>query len=83
MYVSLHQWAEYILFAGLLVAVCIVFAIMAYYYTYVDPAQIEAQFAQPEPEDKERKKSLEMEKRGSRSSSVSSTHEKQGKATKM
>uniref|UniRef100_A0A667XDZ2 Solute carrier family 15 member 1 n=1 Tax=Myripristis murdjan TaxID=586833 RepID=A0A667XDZ2_9TELE len=78
-----EQWAEYILFAGLLVAVCIVFALMAYLYTYVDPAQIEAQFAQPEPEDKERKKSLEMEKRGSRSSSVSSTHEKQGKATKM
>ncbi|XP_029922090.1 solute carrier family 15 member 1b [Myripristis murdjan] len=58
-----EQWAEYILFAGLLVAVCIVFALMAYLYTYVDPAQIEAQFAQPEPEDKERKKSLEMEKR--------------------
>ncbi|KAM3935535.1 solute carrier family 15 member 1 [Leptodactylus fuscus] len=38
------QWAEYFLFAGLLVAVCIIFAIMAYFYTYIDPAEIEAQF---------------------------------------
>ncbi|CAG5933400.1 solute carrier family 15 member 1b [Menidia menidia] len=59
------QWAEYILFASLLVLVCIVFAIMGYFYTYTDPAKIEAQFAQKEPEDKERKKSLEMTKRDS------------------
>ncbi|KAM9038285.1 solute carrier family 15 member 1 isoform X1 [Sarcophilus harrisii] len=38
------QWAEYILFAALLLVVCIIFAIMAYYYTYVNPAEIEAQF---------------------------------------
>ncbi|XP_041115916.1 solute carrier family 15 member 1-like [Polyodon spathula] len=42
------QWAEYILFAALLVAVSIIFSIMAYFYTYVDPAEIEAQFDEEE-----------------------------------
>lgn len=60
MCVSAHQWAEYILFASLLVLVCIIFAIMAYFYTYTDPAKIEEEFAQNESEDKKRRKSLEM-----------------------
>ncbi|XP_018420143.1 PREDICTED: solute carrier family 15 member 1 [Nanorana parkeri] len=51
-----EQWAEYILFAALLVAVCIIFAVMAYFYTYVDPAVIEAQF------DSDGKKKKEKEK---------------------
>ncbi|XP_054644008.1 solute carrier family 15 member 1 isoform X2 [Dunckerocampus dactyliophorus] len=38
------QWAEYVLFASLLVAVCFIFSIMAYFYTYMDPSGIEAQF---------------------------------------
>ncbi|CAL1582147.1 unnamed protein product [Knipowitschia caucasica] len=38
------QWTEYVLFASLLVAVCFIFSIMAYFYTYMDPAEIEAQF---------------------------------------
>ncbi|XP_074048037.1 solute carrier family 15 member 1 [Macrotis lagotis] len=38
------QWAEYILFASLLLCVCAIFAIMAHYYTYINPAEIEAQF---------------------------------------
>lgn len=38
------QWTEYLLFACLLVAVCFIFSIMAYFYTYIDPAEIEAQF---------------------------------------
>ncbi|KAL2102931.1 hypothetical protein ACEWY4_002099 [Coilia grayii] len=63
-----EKWAEYILFASLLVAVCIIFAVMAYFYEYVDPAEIEAQFAEKEPEDKDEKK-----KRGSLSSSSSSS----------
>ncbi|XP_044525281.1 solute carrier family 15 member 1 [Gracilinanus agilis] len=46
-----EQWAEYVLFAALLLAVCIIFAIMAYYYTYINPAEIEAQF---DDEDKKR-----------------------------
>ncbi|KAM3861995.1 solute carrier family 15 member 1 [Diretmus argenteus] len=45
------QWAEYILFASLLVAVCIIFSFMAYFYTYIDPAEIEAQFKKKEDED--------------------------------
>lgn len=63
------QWAEYILFAALLVVVCFIFAIMAYFYTYIDPSRIEAQFSEMDPEDKERKRSLEMTRKGSDASS--------------
>lgn len=63
---SLLQWAEYVLFASLLVAVCIIFSIMAYFYTYIDPAEIEAKFKQNkelEPDEKEAKenKAMKME----------------------
>ncbi|NXF76954.1 S15A1 protein, partial [Sclerurus mexicanus] len=44
------QWAEYVLFASLLFAVCIIFAIMATFYTYVDPNEVEAQFDEEEKE---------------------------------
>ena len=40
----LSKWAEYILFASLLLVVCFIFSIMAHFYTYIDPAKIEAQF---------------------------------------
>ncbi|KFV62808.1 Solute carrier family 15 member 1, partial [Dryobates pubescens] len=43
-----EQWAEYVLFAALLVAVCIIFAVMAYFYTYVDPKEVEAQLDEEE-----------------------------------
>ncbi|NXA97974.1 S15A1 protein, partial [Melanocharis versteri] len=46
------QWAEYVLFAALLFVVCIIFAIMASFYTYVDPKEIEAQFNEEEKEEK-------------------------------
>ncbi|NXO80301.1 S15A1 protein, partial [Sitta europaea] len=46
------QWAEYVLFAALLFVVCIIFAIMASFYTYIDPNEIEAQFSKEEKEDK-------------------------------
>ncbi|XP_075053809.1 solute carrier family 15 member 1 [Mixophyes fleayi] len=58
-----QQWAEYILFAALLVAVCIIFAIMGYFYTYTDPAAIEAQFDSNGKRKKDKEKeamSLEM-----------------------
>lgn len=42
------KWAEYILFAALLLVVCIIFAIMAQFYTYVNPAEIEARFDEEE-----------------------------------
>ncbi|XP_050006404.1 solute carrier family 15 member 1 isoform X1 [Alexandromys fortis] len=47
------QWAEYVLFASLLLVVCVIFAIMARFYTYVNPAEIEAQF-----DEEEKKKSI-------------------------
>ncbi|XP_041822638.1 solute carrier family 15 member 1b [Chelmon rostratus] len=76
------QWAEYILFASLLVFVCIVFSIMAYFYTYIDPTKIEAQFVQMEPEEKERRKSLEMVSKDRRSSD-SSSDEEESKQTRI
>uniref|UniRef100_A0A8C7ZZQ8 Solute carrier family 15 member 1 n=1 Tax=Oryzias sinensis TaxID=183150 RepID=A0A8C7ZZQ8_9TELE len=85
------QWAEYILFAALLVLVCIIFAIMAYFYTYIDPAKIEAHFANTEYGEKERKKSLEMAKKASfqhqdedkKGSDSSSDEEEESKQSKM
>ncbi|XP_056342846.1 solute carrier family 15 member 1 [Oenanthe melanoleuca] len=48
------QWAEYVLFAALLLVVCFIFSVMASFYTYIDPNEIEAQFS--EEEKKEHKK---------------------------
>lgn len=60
------QWAEYVLFAALLVAVCIIFSIMAHFYTYINPAEIEAKFKQNEEletkeKDAKESKAIEME----------------------
>uniref|UniRef100_A0A3Q0T678 Solute carrier family 15 member 1 n=1 Tax=Amphilophus citrinellus TaxID=61819 RepID=A0A3Q0T678_AMPCI len=84
------QWAEYILFASLLVLVCIIFAIMGYFYTYIDPAKIEAQFAEMDPEKKEKMKNLEMPRKGSveghkeeRRSSDSSCDDEETRQTKI
>ncbi|XP_032384723.1 solute carrier family 15 member 2 [Etheostoma spectabile] len=38
---GLEQWKEFLLFAVLLLAVCVIFSIMAYFYTYVDPDQLD------------------------------------------
>ncbi|XP_051814860.1 solute carrier family 15 member 2 isoform X2 [Acanthochromis polyacanthus] len=38
---GLDQWKEFLLFAGLLLGVCIIFSIMTCFYTYVDPEQLE------------------------------------------
>ncbi|NXE10584.1 S15A1 protein, partial [Lophotis ruficrista] len=56
-----EQWAEYVLFAALLLAVCIIFAIMAYFYTYVDPNEIEAQLEEEKKEVKKDKDFYEKE----------------------
>ncbi|XP_043929623.1 solute carrier family 15 member 2-like [Protopterus annectens] len=37
---SLEQWAEFVLFAVLLLVVSIIFAIMGYFYRYVDPSEL-------------------------------------------
>uniref|UniRef100_UPI0037E729A5 solute carrier family 15 member 1 n=1 Tax=Semicossyphus pulcher TaxID=241346 RepID=UPI0037E729A5 len=63
------QWAEYVLFASLLLAVCLIFSVMAYFYTYIDPAEIEAQFTKKVDDDDDDDKSklqkdFEMEKKG-------------------
>ncbi|XP_070786483.1 solute carrier family 15 member 1b [Enoplosus armatus] len=84
------QWAEYILFASLLLVVCIIFAIMAYFYTYIDPTKIEAEFAEKELEDRKKRKSLEMARKDSvehrskdRRSSDSSSDEEETIQTKI
>ncbi|XP_008326563.1 solute carrier family 15 member 2 isoform X2 [Cynoglossus semilaevis] len=38
---GLEQWIEFLLFAALLLGVCVIFSIMAHFYTYVDPEQLE------------------------------------------
>ncbi|XP_060786047.1 solute carrier family 15 member 1-like [Neoarius graeffei] len=63
---QLQKWAEYVLFAALLVAVCIIFSIMAHFYTYINPAEIEAKFKQNEEletkeKDAKESKAIEME----------------------
>ncbi|XP_042192122.1 solute carrier family 15 member 2-like [Callorhinchus milii] len=45
----MSQWAEFLLFAALLLAVCVIFSIMAYFYTYVDSSQ----FMDEDKEEKE------------------------------
>ncbi|KAM9851243.1 solute carrier family 15 member 1-like [Aulostomus maculatus] len=62
------QWVEYVLFASLLMAVCIIFSIMAYFYTYIDPAEIEAQFKKDagevdDDDDDKKKPAIEMVKK--------------------
>ncbi|XP_055492647.1 solute carrier family 15 member 1-like [Leucoraja erinacea] len=52
-----QQWAEYILFAALLIAVSIIFGIMARYYTYVDPKLVEAEYEEKELARKEEEES--------------------------
>lgn len=61
----LLQWAEFVLFASLLVAVCVIFSIMAYFYTYMDPAEIEAQFRDKGGKEESYKEELQMQKKDS------------------
>uniref|UniRef100_A0A8C2CID8 Solute carrier family 15 member 2 n=1 Tax=Cyprinus carpio TaxID=7962 RepID=A0A8C2CID8_CYPCA len=58
---GMEQWAEFLLFAGLLVAVSIIFSIMAYFYTYVDPDQLDKTFR--EDTDDEKVKSSDSKKK--------------------
>jgi len=46
------QWVEFLLFAALLVAVSIIFSIMAYFYTYVDPDQLDKIFREDADDEK-------------------------------
>ncbi|XP_072301357.1 solute carrier family 15 member 2 [Eucyclogobius newberryi] len=38
---GLEQWIEFLLFAGLLLFVCVIFSVMAAFYAYVDPEELD------------------------------------------
>lgn len=46
-------------------AVCVIFSIMAYFYTYMDPAEIEAQFRDKGGKEESYKEELQMQKKDS------------------
>ncbi|XP_061923370.1 solute carrier family 15 member 2-like [Entelurus aequoreus] len=50
---GLEQWKEFLLFAGLLLGVCIIFSIMSYFYTYVRPQQVDTLYLQDQDQDQE------------------------------
>lgn len=82
----LFKWAEYILFASLLIVVCVIFSIMAHFYTYINPAEIEAQFMKKSDDDdkKQLQKGVEMVKRNSTGShSYDDDDDDERKKTKM
>lgn len=86
MCVSVYKWAEYILFASLLVVVSFIFAIMGYFYTYIDPVKIESQFTHLEFDEDKKRRSLEMGGSGNgfrKRSSSSASNEMTAKETKM
>ncbi|XP_061579061.1 solute carrier family 15 member 2 [Cololabis saira] len=63
---GLEQWKEFLLFAGLLLAVCIIFSIMATFYTYVDPENLDKIYhddpgKEDDQGDKKRKKSKDIQ----------------------
>ncbi|XP_029314191.1 LOW QUALITY PROTEIN: solute carrier family 15 member 2 [Cottoperca gobio] len=72
---GLEQWKEFLLFAGLLLAVFIIFSIMACFYTYVDPDQPDKTYlgdsGREEDDDDHLKKK------------VKDVHLKRGKSTKL
>uniref|UniRef100_UPI00398EDD22 solute carrier family 15 member 2 isoform X2 n=1 Tax=Pristiophorus japonicus TaxID=55135 RepID=UPI00398EDD22 len=47
----IEQWAEFLLFACLLLAVSIIFSIMAYFYTYVDSEELVSEDEEDSDED--------------------------------
>lgn len=38
------QWKEFLLFACLLLGVCVIFSFMSYFYTYADPDQLDKMY---------------------------------------
>ncbi|CAL8322032.1 unnamed protein product [Merluccius merluccius] len=70
-----EQWAEYVLFASLLVAVCLIFSVMAYFYTYMDPAEIEAQFRKKDDDHEVQRDEKDSLKKGQKKSTDRELHE--------
>ncbi|XP_061923193.1 solute carrier family 15 member 2-like [Entelurus aequoreus] len=50
-WVDLEQWKEFLLFAGLLLSVVVVFSIMSYFYTYVQPQKMDTLYLEDKRED--------------------------------
>ena len=73
------QWAEYVLFASLLVAVCLIFSVMAHFYTYMDPAEIEAEFKKKDDDHDVREE--KMERKDSQRSKRSSLEMTEGRGS--
>ncbi|XP_069576930.1 solute carrier family 15 member 2 [Brachyistius frenatus] len=73
---GLEQWKEFLLFAGLLLGVCIIFSIMAYFYTYVDPEQLEKMYLKDSGKEEDDEDNMKKKN--------SDTHlNKMGKSTKL
>ncbi|XP_070831815.1 solute carrier family 15 member 1 [Chaetodon trifascialis] len=70
-----EKWAEYILFASLLIVVCFIFSIMAHFYTYINPAEIEAQFKKTDDDDDDKSELKETEVEMVKKGSLKSHHE--------
>lgn len=70
---------EFLLFAGLLVAVCIIFSIMAYFYTYVDPDHLDKMYKDDAGEETED----DLQKSHTDGVSMRTIGESDGKSTKM
>lgn len=56
------QWIEFLLFAGLLLGVCIIFSIMAAFYTYVDPEQMDKVYLEDPGKDEDDRVDTKKEK---------------------
>ncbi|XP_061648780.1 solute carrier family 15 member 1 isoform X2 [Phyllopteryx taeniolatus] len=78
-----EQWAEYVLFASLLIAVCFIFSIMAYFYTYMDPMEIEAQFRKNVDDDDKDDRDLKQMMAVKRDSVDSDDEKDKNKQTQM
>ncbi|KAM4730853.1 solute carrier family 15 member 2 [Anableps anableps] len=50
---GLEQWKEFLLFGSLLLGVCIIFSIMAHFYTYVDPEQLSKMYSEDSGKEEE------------------------------
>ncbi|XP_034550655.1 solute carrier family 15 member 2 [Notolabrus celidotus] len=50
---GLEQWIEFLLFAGLLLGVCVIFSIMASFYTYVDPDELNKNYLEDSKKDED------------------------------
>ncbi|KAM8854845.1 solute carrier family 15 member 2 [Spinachia spinachia] len=66
---GLEQWKEFLLFAGLLLVVFFIFSFMAYFYTYVDPDQLDENNQEDlgrdeEDEDVKKSEDLQLKKTG-------------------